>query len=162
MRNSNRAGRGAGRVMAVSIAGLALAACATQSPSPVVTGADSGSVVSRPVQYHADYGRVTGIRTIQAESQASGAGAVLGAVVGGLLGNQVGGGSGRTAATVAGAVGGAVAGHTIEKSRAQGSAAYEVTVRMDNGASRVITVADTGGLAIGERVRVEGSNIVRL
>lgn len=151
----------AGRLFAIPAVALAMAACQTQGPS-LGTASSSGNVVSRSVYQDVAYGRVAGIRTVQAGSQASGAGALLGAVIGGVLGNQVGGGTGRTAATVAGAVGGAVAGHTIEKNRSAGSAAYEVTVRLDNGDSRVITVADTGGLAIGERVRVEGANIVRL
>lgn len=152
----------AGRLFAIPVVALALAACQTQGPTLGTASSDSGRVTSPSVYSTSAYGRVTAIRTVQADAQASGAGALLGAVIGGVLGNQVGGGTGRTAATVAGAVGGAVAGHSIEKNRSSGSAAYEVTVRLDNGESRQITVADTGGLAIGERVRVEGTNIVRL
>lgn len=162
MKNRCKSSSGAGRLFVVPAVTLALAACATQGSAPAMAGGDPGRVTSQNVYSTSTYGRVTGIRTVQGEPQASGAGALLGAVIGGVLGNQVGGGTGRTAATVAGAVGGAVAGHAIEKNRSTDSTAYEVTVRLDNGGSRVITVADTGGLYVGERVRVEGSNIVRL
>jgi outer membrane lipoprotein SlyB len=114
------------------------------------------------VDRYAHYGRVTRIDTVQADRRNVGVGTVLGAVIGGALGNQVGSGTGRAAATVGGAVAGGVIGNQVENRNRNDTAGYEVYVRLDNGDSRVINVADTGGLEVGERVRVEGSNIVRL
>ena len=113
---------------------------------------------------YAQYGRITRIDTVQEERRSNiGVGTVLGAVVGGALGNQVGSGTGRTAATVAGAAAGGVVGNQVDRNRAANNVSgYDVYVRLDNGDSRVIQVADTAGLEVGERVRVEGSNIVRL
>jgi len=74
------------------------------------------------------------------QGQGSGLGAVGGAVVGGLLGNQVGGGRGKDVMTVVGAVGGGVAGNEVEK-RVKATKSYEVTVRLNDGSSRVISEA---------------------
>lgn len=112
---------------------------------------------------YAQLGTVSQIDAVPAERHTTGAGAVIGGVLGAVVGNQFGGGNGKTAATVAGAVGGAVVGNNIEKNRAQPAvAAYNVHVRLDNGESRVITVPQLGGLSVGERVRVEGTNLIRL
>lgn len=137
-----------------------LAACA--GPIGPAAADPSGSVVSGTDRY-AGYGRVARIDAVPSERRTSGAGALIGGVLGAVVGNQIGGGTGRTAATVAGAVGGAVVGNQVEKNQSQPAvAAYDVTVRLDSGESRVITVSDPGGLAIGDRVRIEGYNIVRL
>lgn len=101
----------------------------------------------------AECGVIESIRELEARGQGSGIGAVGGAVVGGVLGNQVGGGSGKTIATVAGAVGGAVAGNEIEK-RVKSSKSYEITVRFEDGSSRVIPEASTPTWRIGDRVKV--------
>lgn len=145
-----------------------LAGCA----GPATPGAGAGPgyadpsarvVTSHDSDRYARYGRVSRIDEVPAERRASGAGALIGGVLGAVVGSQIGGGTGRTAATVAGAVGGAVVGNTIEKNRTQQAiAAYDVHVRLDDGDSRVITVSHLEGLSVGERVRLEGSNIVRL
>jgi outer membrane lipoprotein SlyB len=77
-----------------------------------------------------------------------------------VLGNQVGGGTGRTAATVAGAAGGALAGHELEKGGQASDQVYRVNVRMDNGALQTLVQESTGGLQVGERVRVSNGVIV--
>ncbi len=100
-----------------------------------------------------DCGVVESIRVITKKGQGSGLGAVGGAVVGGLIGNQVGSGRGNTAATVIGAVGGAVGGNEIEK-RVKADKDYEVTVRLDDGSSRVITEANAPGYRNGDRVKI--------
>jgi outer membrane lipoprotein SlyB len=83
----------------------------------------------------------------------SGIGVVGGAVVGGVLGNQVGEGNGRKLATVVGAVGGAFAGNEIEK-RVNVAKSYEITVRLDDGSSRVITEAAAPSWRPGDKVKV--------
>jgi outer membrane lipoprotein SlyB len=83
----------------------------------------------------------------------SGIGAVGGAVVGGVLGHQVGEGNGRKVATVVGAVGGAFAGNEIEK-RVNVAKSFEITVRLDDGSSRVITEANATSWHVGDKVKV--------
>lgn len=98
-------------------------------------------------------GVVSSVRVLAAPGEGSGLGAAGGAVVGGLLGHQVGGGSGKQIATVVGAVGGAVAGNEVEK-RVNSTKSQEVTVRLEDGSSRVIT--DNGPVAwvAGDHVKI--------
>ena len=119
--------------------------CATNSPQSSYSSSqpESGS-----------YGTIESIQMTRANQNSSGAGAVAGGLVGALLGNQVGSGRGRTAATVAGAVGGAVVGNEVEKNRAQGQDAYQISVRLDNGDYRTIVQDSVQDLRVGNRVRM--------
>lgn len=101
----------------------------------------------------AECGVVQSVREIETKGEGTGLGAVGGAVVGGLLGHQVGGGSGKKIATVVGAVGGAVAGNEVEK-RVKSGKSYEITVRFEDGSSRVIQEASTPSWRAGDRVKV--------
>ena len=101
----------------------------------------------------AECGVIESVREIQNRGEGTGLGAVGGAVVGGLLGNQVGAGRGNTAATVIGAVGGVVAGNEIEK-RVKSTKGYEITVRFDDGSSRVISAASMPAWRTGDHVKV--------
>lgn len=101
----------------------------------------------------AECGIVQSTRAVTAKGEGSGIGAVGGAVVGGLLGNQIGNGRGNTVATALGAVGGAVAGNEVEK-RVKTTTAYEVTVRMDDGSTRVIGEGSAQTWRAGDHVRI--------
>ena len=101
----------------------------------------------------AECGVVESVREIDTKGEGSGIGAVGGAVVGGVLGHQIGSGRGQDVATVVGAVGGAVAGHEIEK-RVKSSKSYEITVRFEDGSSRVIHEASAPSWRTGDRVKV--------
>src|SRR3990172_9533383 len=101
----------------------------------------------------AECGVIESVREIEHRGEGTGLGAVGGAVVGGILGNQVGSGRGNTAATAIGAVGGAVAGNEIEK-RVKSTKGYEVTVRFDDGSSRVISAASAPTWRAGDKVKV--------
>ena len=101
----------------------------------------------------AQCGVIESVREVQRQGQTTGMGAVGGAVVGGLLGNQVGSGRGNTAATVAGAVGGTIAGNEIEK-RVKSTKGYEITVRFEDGSSRVISSASMPTWRTGDHVKV--------
>lgn len=101
----------------------------------------------------AECGVIESVREIDAKGQGSGLGAVGGGVLGGLLGNQVGGGRGKDVMTVVGVVGGAVAGNEVEK-RVKASKSYEVTVRLHDGSSRVISEASLPIWHIGDKVKV--------
>jgi outer membrane lipoprotein SlyB len=101
----------------------------------------------------AECGVIQSVREFDAKGEGSGLGAAGGAVVGGVLGNQVGSGNTNKVMTVVGAVGGAVAGNEIEK-RAKATKHYEVTVRFNDGTSRVITEASAPSWRSGDKVKV--------
>ena len=107
------------------------------------------------------YGRVVAIDTMRDGGRSSGAGAVVGGIVGGVLGHQIGSGRGNDVATVAGAVGGAVAGNEIEKRRNSGDESYRVTVQFRDGRESSFTQQSLNGLRVGDRVRVDGSQLYR-
>lgn len=108
-----------------------------------------------------DCGTVAGVTAVQVQGEGSGMGAVAGAIAGAVIGHQFGRGQGNTAAKVVGAAGGGYAGNEIEK-RIRSTTVYDVTVQMDNGSTRTVRVADPSGISSGERVRVEGGNLVRI
>jgi outer membrane lipoprotein SlyB len=100
-----------------------------------------------------DCGVIQSVNEVAAKGAGSGLGAAGGAVVGGLLGSQVGHGDGTTIATVIGAVGGAVAGNEVEK-RVKTTKSYEITVRFDDGTSRMFSLANEPSWRAGDKVRV--------
>jgi outer membrane lipoprotein SlyB len=102
-------------------------------------------------------GHVVAVREFQQKAEGTGVGAVIGGVIGGLIGNTFGKGRGKTATTVAGAAGGAFAGHEGEK-YLRGTKSYEVTIRLDSGATRTIT--QTTRVESGQRVRLAGGAAV--
>ena len=106
----------------------------------------------------ADCGVVESTREVSAKGTGSGVGAVGGAVVGGLLGNQVGSGRGNTVATAIGAVGGAVAGNEVEK-RVKATKSREVTVRLDDGSSRIVNEGSSSPWHTGDRVKIVSGEI---
>lgn len=107
------------------------------------------------------YGNVSNIEMVSMNSRSSAGGAVLGAVIGAVVGSQIGSGSGRAAATGLGAVGGAVVGNNIARNRADNEV-YRITVRMDNGAAAQFDYERVDDLRIGDRVRVEGGQLLRV
>jgi len=144
------------------------ATVAKQAAAPLVSEANAApraqQVADRtppPAARH--LGRVRAIEAVTEAKKPSGAGAVIGGVAGGVVGHQFGGGSGKTATTIVGAVGGAVAGNEIEKRRGEDRVVgHRVTVAMDNGDVRTVRVSSDDGLSVGDRVRVEGDQLIRL
>jgi outer membrane lipoprotein SlyB len=132
-----------------------------QSQSTASTPAGSGSAGAQETAEEVacyDCGTVVDITAVSVDGDASGVGAVVGAVAGGLLGNQVGGGSGKKVATVGGAVGGALAGNEVEK-KTNKQTYYDVTVKMDSGGTRTVSVASASQISIGTPVKVVGNNL---
>jgi outer membrane lipoprotein SlyB len=103
-------------------------------------------------------GVIESVREVDAKGKGSGLGAVGGGVVGGLLGNQVGAGRGKDVMTVVGVVGGAFAGNEVEK-RVKTTKRYEVTVRLNDGSSRVISEASVPAWRTGDKVKVVDGTI---
>lgn len=104
-------------------------------------------------------GTIESITPRTVKGKGSGMGAFAGAVVGGVIGHQFGSGRGNDAATVGGAVGGAVAGNEIEKRR-NSTTVYDLTVRMQNGELRHLTVPPNQNLHPGTRVEVVDGRVV--
>jgi outer membrane lipoprotein SlyB len=106
-------------------------------------------------------GKVSSIEPIRERPPGTGKGAVVGGVLGALVGNQFGHGSGKAAMTVVGAAGGAVAGNNVERNINKKVVGYRITVRLDNGKSRVYEQPSLAGLRVGDRIRVEGTHVRR-
>jgi len=99
-------------------------------------------------------GTVINVRpiTIQ-QDRTSGAGAVAGGAVGGVAGSAIGGGTGRTLAILGGAIVGALAGNVVEE-RMGKTDGLEITVRLDNGETRVIAQEADLPIKANQRVQV--------
>lgn len=104
-------------------------------------------------------GVIESVQEVDQKGEGTGLGAIAGGVLGGLLGSQIGAGHGKDVAAVAGAVGGAYAGHQVEKN-VRSTKQYQVTVRLEDGSSRMFTESTMPTWRIGERVRVESGAIV--
>jgi len=99
-------------------------------------------------------GTVISVRNVVIQDdKTSGVGVVGGGAMGGVLGNAVGGGSGRSIMTVGGVILGSIAGDAIENqvTRTNG---LEITVRLDNGETRVVAQAADVPINAGQRVRM--------
>ncbi len=100
-------------------------------------------------------GVVVSVDAVKVKGTPNYVGAIAGGVAGAALGNQIGKGDGRTLATVLGAVGGAVAGREVEK-QVRADTRYDLTVKLDNGTTRVVSYDTNPGLAVGTKVRFDG------
>ena len=148
------------RFLAAAAAALAVTACGSAPVTQSEPRYASSSSYRNDVA-SADYGRVVAIDAVRGSGGSSGAGAIIGGVLGGVLGHQVGGGRGKDAATVAGAVGGAVVGNEVEKRHNAGDEQYRVTVQLRDGREATFTQDSIASLRVGDRVRVDGSRLVR-
>lgn len=145
---------------AASQKAVQLPAVAAKPAAPKI--ASASGVQSAPVKVAnsaatavkcAECGVIESMREVESRGTGSGLGAVGGAVVGGVLGNQVGKGHGTDVATVVGAVGGGLAGNEIEK-RMKTTKSYEVTVRLEDGTSRVVHEATQPSWHTGDHVKL--------
>jgi len=145
----------AGRAVPVLIAGLVGVAAVTgwlhSGLSPTQGDARSADTGRKPdpASSCALCGTVESIRTVEVRDEAGGPGGA---------GDQAVGGGG-TAATLLGA-GDAIAGSDIEKNMKK-RYAYRVTVRMDDGSFRTISVSSPPTFAVGDKVRVIEGKLVR-
>lgn len=118
-------------------------------PAKVASSAPARSTSIKCVEC----GVIESVREVDTKGTGSGIGVVGGAVLGGVLGNQVGGGRGKDVMTVVGAVGGAIAGNEVEK-RVKSTKSYAITVRFDDGSSRVISEANAPSWRAGDKVKI--------
>ncbi|MGB7483182.1 MAG: glycine zipper 2TM domain-containing protein, partial [Castellaniella sp.] len=73
--------------------------------------------------------------------------------LGGVAGSAIGGGRGQILASIGGALLGGLAGNAVENQVGK-TRGLEITVRLDNGETRVIAQADDVALSSGQRVQV--------
>jgi len=136
------------------------APAATPAPAPRPRAAQNRERTSaaRPAPVCSDCGAVTAITPVKTEGKPSLLGTLAGAAAGGFAGSQFGKGQGKTAMTAAGVVGGAFAERAAE-GKIRSDTTYQVSIAMDNGSSRQITLQQTNGLTVGAKVRVNGNTI---
>lgn len=120
--------------------------------------ADPGSQ-SVPATSCALCGTVESIRTIEVRDEASDVGAVAGGLSA-AAGNRTDSGSANTAMTFLGTVAGAITGDETERN-VKKRYAYRVTVRMDDGSFRTVSLSSPPTLAVGDKVRVVEGKLVR-
>jgi len=129
-------------------------------PSPI-SAVDKTRAPDRPhvapkVQHVAicsECGVVQSVTEVDTKGKGSGAGAVGGAVVGGVVGHQVGEGDDRKIGAVVGAVAGGLLGNEIEK-EVRTTKSFDITVRFDDGSSRVLNEANATSWRVGDKVKV--------
>lgn len=112
-----------------------------------------------PIRACQDCGVVEDVRQIVKDGPSTGLGAIAGGVLGGALGSNLGKGHGRTLASVAAAIGGGMIGNQIEKSQHQ-TISYQVSLRMEDGTTRLIDVRSVPTWRIGDTVRLVNGVIV--
>jgi len=145
-------------VGALAVVGLTVAGCSTQTGSANVYSYDQ----AQREQIVRD-GTVTKVRPVVLQKdRSSGAGMVAGGALGGVAGSAIGAGTGRDLAIVGGAILGALVGEKVEQGAGK-TDGLEITVRLDNGETRVIAQAADVPLSVGQRVQViSGSGVTRV
>ena len=134
-----------------------LGACASRAPV-----AGSAPVYGASQSAYASYGHVARIESVQARHNTSGAGALVGGATGAVIGRQFGNSSnGRAMGTFLGAIAGVFIGNEIEKDQSGRSDVVRISVALDDGGLRNFDYRDTGGLRVGDRVRIEGDRLYR-
>jgi outer membrane lipoprotein SlyB len=139
-------------ILLASSAGLLLAGCTFPSSRNTIKASQAGVLQS------VDTGMVIGVREVTIEGQKSQLGMYGGGLMGGAASSAVGQGVGKSIATATGAVGGAIVGQAVEEVATR-KRAQEVTIRMDDGRTVIVTQEVQGGLyQDGDRVRVIHAN----
>ena len=153
------------RMIRIAVPALALAllsACASRpqqvSNAPVYSPSRSAAPAA------VSYGVVRSIESVgTAGEQTQGGGAVVGGIIGAVVGRQFAdSNSGKNVGTVAGAVGGALIGNEVEKNARRDQQAVRVNVQIDYGGVRSFDFKSIGDLRVGDRVRIEGNQLIRV
>ncbi len=106
----------------------------------------------------ADCGVVTRVRTVEVKAEPTGAGAVIGGVAGAVVGHEIAD-KHRDLGTLVGAAGGAFAGHQIER-QTRTKQRYAISVRMNDGTTRTVTVEQQPAWRAGDRVRLRNGALI--
>ncbi len=112
-----------------------------------------------PIRACSDCGVIESVRQMVHDGESTGLGAIAGGILGGALASNLGKGNGRTLASVAAAIGGGMIGNQIEKSRHQ-TLSYQVSLRMEDGTTRLIEMHTVPSWRIGDTVRLVNGAIL--
>jgi outer membrane lipoprotein SlyB len=147
-------------VMILSLIGVGVVTGLVPGGTPPKSGdarpADPGSAALRPSSC-ALCGTVESIRIIELRDEARGAGA---GGVSGAPGKQTDAGNDNAVTTIFGAFAGAITGDETERN-VKKRYAYRVTVRMDDGSFRTVSLSGPPDLNVGDKVRVVEGKLVR-
>jgi len=105
-------------------------------------------------------GTVESIRTIEVRDEARDVGTAAGGLSGAAAGNRSDSGSCNTAMAILGTVAGAITGDETERN-VKKRYAYRVTVRMDDGSFRTVSLSSPPTRAVGDNVSVVKGKLVR-
>ncbi|MYN14089.1 glycine zipper 2TM domain-containing protein [Pusillimonas sp. TS35] len=145
-----------GRAMALAALASTLvimAGCANQSASSSVYSFDQAQREQIVRQ-----GTVESVRPVTIQNdKPSGFGGLAGGALGGVAGSYIGSGRGSVLGAIGGSVLGAVAGNAVENRTGQRQG-LEITVRLDNGETRVVAQEADVQIAPGQRVRLVSGN----
>lgn len=108
--------------------------------------------------YCGSCGVIEAVREIKKPRPTTGAAMVAGAASGAVLGYQVSGGSGRDLMAVLGLLLGALSGNQMQK-EANSTKTYEITVRFDDGSTRVLTELNPPAWKAGDPVKIINGRI---
>ena len=149
---------------AVPALALALLSACASRPQATNTNAPVYSPARAVTPSAASYGFVRSIEVASVPSeQSNGGGAVVGGLIGAVVGRQFAdSNSGKNVGTVAGAVGGALIGNEVEKNARREQQGVRVNVQLDQGGVRSFDYKAIGDLRVGDRVRIEGNQLVRM
>ncbi len=123
----------------------------TPPPPPAMAPAPRVAEAPRPVVQPGLLGTVESVREVEQPGQANGIGAVGGGIAGAVFGHNIG--EHNKLVTILGAAGGALLGNHIEK-QARATKQWELTVRLDDGATKTITSDAEPFWHPGDRVRL--------
>lgn len=139
----------------------AVAAANAKAATTAKTAAPAAAAAAAPAAPCTSCGKVTAVKLVEKQGEASAGGMIAGGAVGALLGNQIGKGTTRDIATLAGAAGGAYAGKKIEES-AKTVKRWDVYVRFDNGDERMFSFDKDPGFTAGTPIKAVGSELIKL
>ena len=134
--------------LAIALASTALLTGCPSSNSGVVFSRDEALQAHNVLE-----GTVIDVRAGKIEGTKSPVGAIAGGVAGAAVGNLFGGGKGNTIATVGGALGGAAGGAAAEEALTSKNG-LQITVKLDNGQTVLVTQEADVMFQVGQRVRV--------
>jgi outer membrane lipoprotein SlyB len=123
----------------------------TPPPPPAMAPAPRVAEAPKPVVKPGLLGTVESVREVEQPGQANGIGAVGGGIAGAVFGHNIG--EHNKLVTILGAAGGALLGNHIEK-QARATKQWQLTVRLDDGATKTITSAAEPFWHPGDRVRL--------
>jgi outer membrane lipoprotein SlyB len=135
-------------VLLIGVLAVSFAGCTIPSSRRMVRSSQAN------VMQRVNTGVVTSVREVNIEGTRGQIGMYGGGLVGGAAASGVGRGTGQALATAGGAVVGAIAGQALEEVATR-KRAQEISIRLDDGSSVVVTQEVSGGLfADGDRVRI--------